>query len=118
MYKYICFLYFFCGLFFTSFSQSAPLPKNHPIAIAAPHLPLLIKYTGQGIVFKVKNNKYAFDRNERQFKIWMYNYPDELLNYKNAIAIYLKHTQPSTLKKGNKQLYIDLKSQWLLIAQF
>jgi len=118
MLKNLCFLFLFCSSFYTAFSQSLPLPKAHPIAIAAPHLPLLLKYTGQGIIFNVENNKYTFDGNEQRFKIWMDDYPTELMHYKEAISYYLKNTHPEKLNGENKQLYVDLKSQWLLIVQF
>ena len=86
--------------------------------MAAPHLPLLLRYTGQGIVFSSENNKYTFEGNEQRFKKWMDDYPTELLQYKKAISYYLINTHPAKLNDENKQLYIDLKSQWLLIVQF
>lgn len=86
--------------------------------MAAPHLPLLLRYTGQGIVFSSENNKYTFEGNEQRFKVWMDNYPAELMQYKAAISYYLKNTQPAKLNDESKQLYIDLKSQWQLIVQF
>ena len=95
-----------------------PLPEAHPIAKAAPHLPLMVRYEGQGIVFNVENNKYKFEANEGRFKNWMKTYPTELLHYKEAISSYLKNTRIAKLSDENKQLYIDLKSQWLLILQF
>ena len=118
MFKHLYFLFLCSSFFYTALSQNQPLPKAHPIAIAAPHLPLLRKYTGQGIIFNVDNNKYSFEGNEHRFKEWMDDYPDELLTYKNAIAYFLKHISPEKLSGDNKQLYIDLKAQSLLIAQF
>ena len=118
MFKNLCFLFIFCSCFSVAFSQTLPLPKNHPIAIAAPHLPLILRYTGQGIVFSSENNKYSFEGNEQRFKLWMDDYPGELKQYKAAISYYLKNTQPAKLNDENKQLYVDLKSQWQLIVQF
>ena len=42
-----------CALFFSSllFAQNTPLPKDHPIAVAAPHLPSMIRYNGVGHKF-------------------------------------------------------------------
>ena len=118
MLKNLCLLLLFCNSFCTAFSQNVPLPKAHPIAIAAPHLPLIVKYEGQGIVFNVENNKYKFEGNEGRFKNWMKTYPEELAKYKDAIAIFLKNSPTNKLNTENHQLYVDLKSQWLLIVQF
>ena len=118
MSKHYYSLFLFCIFCCNAFSQNLPLPEAHPIAIAAPHLPLMIRYEGQGIVFNIENNKYKFEGNEGRLKNWMKTYPDELSKYKDAIAIYLKNISFRKLANENKELYIDLKSQWLLITQF
>lgn len=118
MFKPICILFFFTIFFCKVFCQDLPLPINHPIAIAAPHLPLMIKYDGQGLVYTIENTRYKFDVIERDVKSWMRNYPEELVKYKAAIYSFLKIKQPITLPADRKNIYNDLKSQWLLIAQF
>ncbi len=101
----------YCG-----FAQTAPLPANHPIALAAPHLPLIIRFDGVGKEFHGDKYTYNLESNLQNIKDWIKNFPDELNSYKGAIATYLK-TDLSTLSDSDKEIFTDLKSQWFMIAQ-
>jgi hypothetical protein len=111
----IC-IFLFC--FSTSSrAQSAPLPDGHPIKIAAPHLPLMVRYSGSGRIFYGDNNiKYLFE-NTDVTKTWATNYPSELAAYKVAIDKYLKETDVTLLANDQKDVYYDLKAQWAIISQ-
>ena len=104
----------FCG--FVGFSQTQPLSKDHPIAIAAPNLPLIVRFDGTGTEFHGEKYSYNKESNESGLKTWMKNFPDEFKNYKIAISDYLK-TDPSTLSDSDKEVFTDLKSQNLMIIQ-
>ncbi len=97
-------------------AQTTDLPKDHPIKIAAPHLPLLERHTGEGQAFY--GEKFVY-KSESQVKIkeWAGAYPAELEAYKVAIEKYLKDTDPATLSETAKETYYDLKAQSMLISQ-
>lgn len=118
MLKRLFFLFFFSSLFCTAFSQTMPLTADNPIAIAAPHLPLMIRYDGVGRVFYGENTTYKFEINDSNLRTWIKNYPDELVTYKDAASKYLKTAESTLLTAGNKELYQDLKSQYSMIIQF
>ena len=111
----ICF-FFFC--FSTDLlAQSDPLPDGHAIKIAAPHLPLMVRYSGSGDIFYGENDtKYLFE-NKDVMKKWMTDYPAEVPAYKTAIDKYIKETDVTLLANDQKELYYDLKAQWAIIIQ-
>lgn len=105
------------GFSLVGWSQSVLLPSDHPIAIAAPHLPALLKYDGVGKA--IYGDKYSYKREENMVNIkeWIRNYPEEVTKYKAAINEYLKHADPSLLSGNDKELYHELKSQWMMVSQ-
>jgi len=111
----IC-IFLFC--FSTSSrAQSVPLPDGHPIKIAAPHLPLMVRYSGSGSIFYGENDiKYLFE-NKEVMKKWMTDYPAEVSAYKTAIDKYIKETDVTLLANEQKEVYYDLKAQWAIIIQ-
>lgn len=106
------------SFFLTAFSQSMPLPSDNPISIAAPHLPLMIRYDGTGKVFYAENTTYKSELNQSNLKDWIKNYPDEVSRYKIAIGTYLKTADTGGLTTENKEIYRDLKSQYVMVIQF
>lgn len=98
-------------------SQPVSLPKNHPIAVAAPHLPAIMRYDGTGSKFYASDLVYKNKENHSILREWMKNYPAEVVAYKTAIASYLKSTNPSVLSGSEKELYSDLKAQSIMISQ-
>lgn len=112
-------LTFLLTLFLSSFlfAQSTPLPGDHPIAIAAPHLPLILRHDGTGVVFYGERFTYKKEQNETNLRNWIKTYPEEVTKYKVAIAAFLKDTEVSTLTEAQAALYCDLKSQYLMFMQ-
>ena len=108
-------LILFCGL--AGFSQTQPLSKDHPIAVAAPNLPLMVRFNGTGTEFHGEKYSYNKESNESAFKNWIKNFADEYKSYKTAINDYLK-TDPSTLSDSDKEVFTDLKSQYWMLSQF
>ena len=104
----------FAGFF--GFSQTAPLPKDHPVALAAPHLPLITRFDGTGTEFHGDKYSYNLESNTKNMKDWIKSFPDELETYKTAIALYLK-SDASTMPDADKEIFTDLKSQWFMIIQ-
>ncbi len=100
-----------------SWSQPVSLPKSHPIAVAAPHLPAIMRYDGAGSKFYAGDLVYKNEENHSNLKEWMKNYPAEVAAYKTAVALYLKSTNPAVLFNSEKELYSDLKAQSLMISQ-
>lgn len=98
------------------FSQTQPLSKDHPIAAAAPHLPLIVRFDGTGTEFHGDKYSYNKELNEAALKTWIANFADEFKSYKSAISDYLK-TDPATLSDSDKDVYSDLKSQFWMISQ-
>lgn len=98
-------------------SQSGDLRKTHPVVIAVPHLPEMIKYNGEGKPFYGEKFKYKKNENEDNVHEWIKAYPEEYKKYKTVIAEYMKATDPETLSADAATLYYDLKAQWLMIRQ-
>lgn len=117
MLKRLLIVFLFSSVIFTAFCQSSPLPKDNPVAIAAPHLPSMIRYDGVGKIFYGENAKYKIGVNEAGLKTWSKDYPAEVLKYKDAIVSYLKSAESTTLTDKDKEVYRDLKSQWLMFLQ-
>jgi len=109
----------FCFIFisFTSLAQKEALPKDHPISLAAPHLPLFSRFQGEGRVFHGENYTYNTEKNENSIRQWIKNYSNEVKAYKEAILNYIKAVDISTLPENEKEVYYDLKSQWFMISQ-
>ncbi|MHA6246369.1 hypothetical protein ACXYMU_00405 [Pontibacter sp. CAU 1760] len=105
------------GISTICWSQSTPLPSNHPVKVAAPHLPPILRHDGTGK--PIYGDKYAYDRdrNITQLKNWIKLYPEEISDYKRAINDYLSHSDEEALSGNEKELYHDLKSQWLIFSQ-
>jgi hypothetical protein len=98
-------------------AQTAPLPDGHPIKIAAPHLPLMVRYSGSGSIFYGENGiKYLYE-NKEVMKKWMTDYPAEVPTYKTAIDKYIKETDVTFLANDQKEVHYDLKAQWAIIIQ-
>lgn len=98
-------------------AQSSSLRKDHPIAIAAPHLPTIMKHTGAGAKFYGGKYVYNGEQNNAKLKAWMKAYSGELEKYKVAISKYLEATDESKLSAKEAELYNDLKVQWMMIRQ-
>lgn len=112
-YLLICALCVSCFVF----AQPPRLSKNHPVAVAAPHLPAIIRYNGVGQKFYGEKNVYNADQNNAKLKGWMKAYSGELAKYKVAISKYLESTDESKLSTKEAELYYDLKTQWMMIRQ-
>jgi hypothetical protein len=98
-------------------AQTVPLPKDHPIKIAAPNLPLFERASaGSGRVLYGEKYDYAYSSVEK-VKEWMVNFPSELETYKVAIKKFLADADLDTMTNERKELYYDLKNQWILITQ-
>lgn len=100
-----------------SWSQSIPLPSDHPIAVAAPHLPAILRHDGIGKPIYGDKYTYKGEENAIRIKEWMRNYPEEVIRYKEAIAEYLKNTNVDLISENERELYHDLNSQWMLVRQ-
>lgn len=110
---FICFLAFS----FTAVSQNQPLPKSHPVSLAAPHLPLIQKYDGTDVRFYGEKYSYNGEKSKSVIKLWMANFPSEVIAYKEAMVQYLNRIDLTTLSENDKEVYSDLKSQWNMIIQ-
>ena len=98
-------------------AQTVPLPKDHPIKIAAPNLPLFERVsTGSERVLYGEKYDYTYSSVEK-VKEWMVNFPSELETYKVAIKKFLADADLDTMTNERKELYYDLKNQWILITQ-
>lgn len=98
-------------------SQIAPLPVDHPIAVAAPHLPPILRHDGIGKPMYGDKFTYKQDENIANLKKWLIDYPEEVVKYKEAISGFLKSSDLSTLSENEKELYYDLKFQRMMISQ-
>ncbi|MBC7398651.1 MAG: hypothetical protein H7289_01805 [Mucilaginibacter sp.] len=99
-----------------SWAQTAPLPTDNPIKVAAPHLPLMVRHSGTGKVFYGDAYNYKAE-NATVMKQWMTDYSAEVSTYKAAIDKYLKETDVTLLADDKKGVYYDLKNQWAMISQ-
>lgn len=107
----ICFL---CCVYMAQ-AQNNDLPANHVIKVAAPHLPKMERSNG-GKVFYGEKHTYKLE-NKAALEKWMGQYPAEAVAYKAAITKLLNETDVNTLSDQEKELYYDLKSQWLMASQ-
>lgn len=99
------------------FSQLGPLPKDHPITLAAPHLPLIVRFDGIGGEFHGEKYSYKKEQNTANFKSWVASYPQEVTPYKDAMAGLIKSTDVSLLSDSDKETFTDLVSQYWMIIQ-
>lgn len=98
-------------------AQKSSFSKDNPITIAAPHLPAMIKYSGEGPQFY--GGKYVYDGEQcnAKLKAWMKAYAGELEKYKVVISKYLDAMDETKLSAKEAELYNDLKTQWMMIRQ-
>lgn len=109
-------------LFFTMilYAQSEPkvlIITENPLIEAAPNLPKMERSTEGGKLFYGVKFTYKADENKKTLKDWTVNYPSEVVDYKVAIAKYLKDTDVSKLSAADQNTFYDLKSQWLMVMQ-
>lgn len=98
-------------------AQTTPLPKDHPVKVAAPNLPEMVRASAsEENVFHGLGHSYS-KANEATVKAWIAKYPTELESYKTAISIFIKDSESKTLTDSEKETYRDLKSQYFMIIQ-
>lgn len=98
-------------------AQTTPLPKDHPVKVAAPNLPEMVRASAsEENVFHGLGNSYS-KANEATVKAWIAKYPTELESYKTAISIFIKEAESKTLTDSEKDTFSDLKSQYFMIIQ-
>lgn len=90
-------------------------PIDETIALAAPHLPAVVKFEGLGVSFKYKNQVYLYDADI--IKEWISQYPQEFANYNVAMESLIKETKVSKLPKNMQAIFTDLRAQYLLIKK-
>lgn len=117
MFKKLCMLAVFVTITIVAFSQKSPLPANHPVALAAPHLPLIVRHDGSGAIFYAEKFTYKSEINVSNLNDWIKNYPSEVISYKDAIAQYFKSTDSAKLTSDDADQYFDLKAQYLMFQQ-
>jgi hypothetical protein len=102
-------LLFLISLFVSSIvlGQTKALPDDHPIAKAAPHLPLMVRYKGSGNAFHGEKYVYQKEENESKIREWIKRYPSEFTQYTGVISSFFKE----------KEIHNDLMSQWIMIRQ-
>ena len=98
-------------------AQTNSLPDGSPIKVAAPHLPLMARYSGVGQEHHGEKFSYNSDANINALKDWAKNNPNEVTAYKVAIEYYLKGAESATLSAADKDIYYDLKAQWYMYIQ-
>jgi len=99
-------------------AQTGPdIPSDHPISIAAPNLPKVTRHDGLSDAFYGYNYVYNLGENESNLLDWKENYPVEYENYVKVASEYFSTTDESTLSDTGKEVYADLKSQWLMLNQ-
>lgn len=98
-------------------AQTTPLPKDHPVKVAAPNLPEMVRATAsEENVFHGLGYSYS-NANEAKVKAWIAKFPAEVDSYKTAINLYIKDSETKTLTDVEKEIYSDLKSQFIMIIQ-
>jgi hypothetical protein len=98
-------------------AQTTPLPKDHPVKVAAPNLPEMVRATAsEENVFHGLGYSYS-NANEAKVKAWIAKFPAEVDSYKTAINLYIKDSETKTLNDVEKEIYSDLKSQFIMIIQ-
>lgn len=117
LFKKILFISFlFTSVFSYAYSQDAP--SSHPILLAAPHLPKMVRYDGVGKKFHGEKYYYKKEVNENALKNWMKAYPEEAAKYKETTEKYMSTVDILELSPEEKELYYDLKSQWYIFRQY
>ena len=98
-------------------AQTTPLLKDHPVKIAAPNLPEMVRASAsEENVFHGLDHSYS-KANEATVRAWILKHPSELESYKTAIIIFIKDSEAKTLTDSEKETYSDLKSQYFMIIQ-
>lgn len=110
------FMLFFMLLFSWQSKAQTSEVKN-PILEVAPNLPKMIRATEGSNLFYGAKFTYDNLKNKSALKQWSIAYPEEVTNYKVAIAKYLEETNVSTLTTSEQDTFYDLKSQWLMSMQ-
>lgn len=91
--------------------------SENPVTQAAPHLPKMERSTAEGRLFYGEKFTYKAEENEKTLKEWSVKYPSEVIDYKIAMAKYLKDTDVSKLSAADQNTFYDLKSQWIMSIQ-
>ena len=99
-----------------SWGQNGPLPDDHPISKAAPHLPEVLKFNGNanGLKYSV----YLSPQEEDSIREWATTYPEEVRTYKSAISAFIENSDISSLSESDKILYADLQAQLPKISSY
>lgn len=111
---------FFIAILMLLFSWQANAQttvSENPVLQAAPNLPKMERSIEKGELFHGEKFTYNKVGNEKALKDWSVNFPSEVVNYKVAIAKYLKDTDVSKLSAANQNTFYDLKSQWIMSIQ-
>lgn len=101
----------------TIYSQSKEPYKINTIVNLAPHLPKMLRYDGSDKAFYGVKHTYKSGQNENNLKEWIKKYPEEAEKYKAEAAKFFESMTEETLSGVEKELYCDLKSQWLMFSQ-
>lgn len=95
------------------FAQSS----SDAVLEAAPHLPTMVKAEAEDTdVFNGVNNAYKNDLNLESLKAWAEAYPSEVTAYKEAMESFLT-TDYESLSDSEKEVFNNLKSQWIMFIQ-
>ena len=85
------------------------------ITAAAPHIPNILRYSGDGTIFHVGDRNYKFEM-KAQMQKWAADYPAELENFRRLSSPHV-HTEGVGLSPNETETLYDIKAQWTMLAQ-